>query len=106
MNGMNVICVFFGTLFLAAGMLFASGRGHIHLAAWKNMPLQEKKKIRIQPLCRNIGGVMALSGMIFLLKGLWPGFENQWFVVSMVIWFLIAGLDVWYITKSNRYSNK
>lgn len=103
---MNFTCVFFGVVFIAAGILFALGKGHIHLAAWKTMPQQEKDKIRIQPLCRNIGEMMILSGVIFLLKGLWAGFENPWFVVSMILWLFIAGFDVWYITKSDRYYNK
>lgn len=67
------------------------------------MPQSEKEKIKIIPLCRNIGEVIALSGIIFLLKGLWPGFENHWFVAAMIAWLVIAGFDVWYIGKSNRY---
>lgn len=103
---MNFTCVFFGILFMVAGILFSLGKGHIHLAAWKNMPQQEKNQIRIQPLCRNIGAIITLSGIIFLTKGLWTGLENHWFVVSMVTWLFLAGLDVWYITKSSRYYNK
>lgn len=103
---MKFTCIFFGILFIAAGILFALGKGHIHIAAWKSMTQQEREKIRIRPLCRNIGEVIALSGIIFLLKGLWSGFENQWFVVSMTVWLIIAGFDVRYIAKSSRYYNK
>ena len=34
------------------------------------MPQEEKDKIKILPLCRNIGKIIVLSGIIFLMKGL------------------------------------
>lgn len=100
---MDFICIFFGILFTMAGFLFFIGKAHIHLSAWKNMPQEEKNKIKILPLCRNIGEVIILSGIIFLIKGLWADFSNHWFVGSMVAWLMVAWLDVWYITKSERY---
>ena len=75
---MNLTCIFFGIIFTIAGFMFACGKGHIHFSSWKNMPQEEKEKIKIVPLCRNIGEVIALNGLIFLLKGLWTGFENHW----------------------------
>lgn len=102
-NRMNFICVCLGIVFIVGGILFALEKGHIHLDAWKKMSRQEKNKIRIRPLCRNIGEIIALNGFLFLLKGTWPGFENRWFVLSMAAWFMIAGFDVWYISKSSRY---
>lgn len=103
---MNFACIFFGILFIITGILFALGKGHIHLAAWKSMSPRERNKIRIQPLCRNIGEMIALNGIIFLVKGLWSEFNNHWFSVSMISWLLIAGFDIWYITKSDRYYSK
>lgn len=100
---MNVTCIFFGILFTIAGFLFACGKGHIHLSAWKEIPQEEKKRIQIVPLCRNIGEVIALNGMIFLRKGCCAGFTSHWFVMAMIAWFIVAGFDVWYIEKSNRY---
>lgn len=70
------------------------------------MPQEEKEKIKIVPLCRNIGEVIALNGIIFLMKGLQPGFVDHWFVVAMIAWLIIAGFDIWYIEKSNRYYKK
>ncbi len=103
---MNFTCIFFGILFCIAGIIFACGKGHVHLSAWKAMPEEEKRKIKILPLCRNIGEVIALNGMIFLLRGLWSGFSEHWFVCAMIAWLIIAGLDVWYIGKSNCYRNQ
>lgn len=103
---MNFTCIFLGIIFMTIGVLFALGKGHIHLAAWKSMPQEEKDKIKIMPLCRNIGKIITLNGVIFMIKGLYPGDENHWFVISMIIWLIIAGLDVMYITKSKRYYSK
>ena len=43
---MDYTCIFFGVLFTIAGFVFACGKGHIHLSAWKNMPQEEKEKIK------------------------------------------------------------
>lgn len=72
----------------------------------KICPPEEKEKIAIVPLCRNIGEIIALNGIIFLLKGLWAGFSDHWFVGAMVAWMIIAGFDVWHIEKSQRYRKK
>lgn len=103
---MNLTCIFFGIIFTIAGFMFACGKGHIHFSSWKNMPKEEKEKIKIVPLCCNIGEVIALNGLIFLLKGLCPDFENHWFVTAMIAWFIVAGFDLWYIEKSDRYYKK
>ena len=69
------------------------------------MPPEEKEKIAIVPLCRNIGEIIALNGIIFLLKvfglvfqttGLWEhgGMDDH------------SSFDVWYIEKSQRYRKK
>ena len=70
---MDFISMFLGIVFTALGIVFACGRGHIYLTAWKNMTREEKEKINIVPLCRNIGGVIALCGVIFLIKGVFNG---------------------------------
>lgn len=103
---MNFASIFFGVLFFGAGILFACGKIHPHLSTWKNMSQEEQKKIRIEPLCRNIGRVIAASGALFLAKGFWNGLSGRWFTVVMVVWLIAAGFDVWYIGKSGRYVRK
>ncbi len=100
---MDFICLFLGILFSGVGLMFFFGKAHIRLSAWKNMPQEEKDQIKILLLCRNIGEVILLSGIIFMLKGLWADFSNHWFTGSMIAWFVVAGLDVWYMIKSRRY---
>lgn len=96
---MNLTCIFFGIVFICAGIWFALGKGHIHLTAWKNMPSEEKDKIKIGPLCKNIGLMISLCGVIFLLGG----FINSIFLPAMIAWLIIAGIDVYVISKSQIY---
>lgn len=99
-------CVVLGFMFFAFGIAFALGKVHTHLSVWKTMQQEEKDKIKIIPLCRNIGEVIMLNGLIFLLKGLWKDYDNYWFTLTMVAWLVVAGFDVWNISKSKRYQKK
>lgn len=99
MRNLNLTCIFFGIAFILAGIWFALGKGHIHLTAWKNMPSEEKAKIKIKSLCKNIGGIISLCGVIFLLGG----FVTPVFLPAMIIWLIIAGIDVYVISKSQIY---
>lgn len=96
---MEYIYIFLGVLFIIAGLAFFFGRTHIQLFAWENMP--EQGRGRIMPLCRCVGEVIVLSGLIFLMKGLWAGFSEHWLAGSIAAWLAAAGLDVWY-TAGNR----
>ena len=100
---MNITCAAFGLIFCIAGIIFGMGKGHIHLRAWKSMPEEERMKIKIVPLCRNIGMMIILCGVIFLLGGFWNAFKSNAFIWAMVFWMLAAGIDVYFIGKSNRY---
>ena len=103
---MNWSSIFFGLLFTAVGILFFFGKVHPHLSAWQQLPQEEKDALNMVPLCRNIGEVIALSGIIFLMNGLWRGFRTHWFTGSMIAWLVVAGLDVWYLSKSPRFNKK
>ena len=100
---MDIVSIIFGLAFCVAGALFAAGRLHIYLQAWKRMSPEEKEQIRIGPLSRNIGEMIGLAGIIFLINGLWPGFQDHWFAGAMVAWLVISGIDLWVIEKSHRY---
>lgn len=40
------------------------------MPSWKTKTHEEQENIDIKPLRRNVGEVIALNGLIFLLKGL------------------------------------
>ncbi len=101
---MDLACLVFGILFIVAGVLFAFGRLHTRLRAWKVMSPEDRNAIRILPLCRNIGGMIALCGGIFLLGGIYRAFRERGFTAAMILWLIMAGIDVWQIGRSGRYT--
>ena len=103
---MNLSCILFGMIFIVTGALFADGRLHERLKGWQQMSAKEREEVDILPLCRNIGGMIAFCGMIFLAAGLSVGFLKHVFVWAMIIWFVLSGIDIWYIGKSGRYMHK
>ncbi|CAK7080128.1 MAG: hypothetical protein EUB_01239 [Eubacterium sp.] len=64
---MNLYCIIFGLIFLAAGAAFFAGLTPGWLNVWQRMSEREKSKIRIDRLSRNIGCVVALPALYF-----WP----------------------------------
>lgn len=102
---MEFTSILFGIIFLIIGILFSNGKIHVNLSFWKNMENDEKARIKIMPLCRNIGKVITLAALIFLINGIFQKSVSNWFSIMMIGWMLIAGIDVWYIEKSNRYKN-
>lgn len=78
----------------------------MRIAAWRQMSEAEKNAVDIVPLCRNIGGMIMLCGLIFLAAGVSEGFLRHAFVWAMIVWMLLSGFDVWYIEKSGRYIHK
>lgn len=103
---MNLTCLFLGIVFCLVGALFACGKIHSYMKSWKIMPLAKRREIRIQPLVLNIGLVIMLNGCLFVAKGCFAGFTNRYFTLAMALWFCLAGIDFWYIGKSQRYLNQ
>ena len=71
----------------------------------ETMPEEEKRKIHIRPLCRNVGMMIATSGIIFLLSGAWYAFRKSGFLWCMVGWMVLSGADVYWIGKSGRFQS-
>lgn len=99
MRTMNFTCIFFGLVFVLAGIWFSFGKGYLHISSWKNMPSEEKEKIDIRALSRNVGAMISLCGVIFLIGGIFVSI----FLWSMIAWLIIAGIDVYIISKTERY---
>ncbi len=100
---MDWTCIIFGLLFMGAGIAFYKGNIHSRTGAWKNMSEDEKATILIEPLCKNIGTMVAICGLFFLMKGLFGWFSGYPFLISMIVWFALCWVDVYYIEKSGRY---
>ncbi|MCI6675781.1 MAG: DUF3784 domain-containing protein [Clostridiales bacterium] len=103
---MKYFCIILGAAFFIFGLLFACGKIHTHLQLWKHMSVEEKEKIKIHSLCLNIGEVIMLNGIIFLLRGIFSEGSSGWFTITIVAWMIVAGFDVWFISKSKKYINR
>lgn len=103
---MNFTCLFFGTVFSVFGAVFAMGKGAVFMWVCNNMTKEERERIKFMPLCRNVGTAVIICGAVFLLKGFWAGFENQWFTFAVILWLAAAVADLLYIEKSGRYKIK
>ncbi len=97
------LSLLFGIVVVVVGFLAAIGKFHIFFKEWKRMPEDEKKKIKIKPLCRNIGTAIMLCGAILIVAGVWPYFMSEIFKWAMLAWFVLAIADCVYISKSGHY---
>ncbi len=100
---MNITFVLFGIIFLAIGVLFAFTNLYQRLDMWKKMPEDERAGIDIRPLCHNIGALIALCGFVFLVGGFFSLFRENFFIWAMIGWFVVGGVDIYFISKSKRY---
>lgn len=103
---MNLYCVVFGLVFLAVGIAFFFGAASHWIKGWREMPKEERDKIRMDKLRKNIGGVFWTAGIIFLVSGFSVSFFNAAFTWCILIWFVLTGIDIAFITKSKRYRSK
>ena len=102
---MNITCIIFGILFIAIGILFFIGKAHEHIESYNRMTEVEKANIKIEALCRNVGIVIGLAGGGFLIAGFVPIFASKFFIWYMIAWFVGAGVDARFISKSEYYKN-
>lgn len=84
----------------AAGAVSAAGQGAYPSCRMKDMPASEKAGFRIRPLCRNIGGMIALCGIVFWTGGV-EAFRSGSFVRRMTACLALAGLDAGHIGKAD-----
>ena len=89
---MNLYCIIFGLIFLAAGAAFFAER--------------EKSKIRIDRLSRNIGCVVGAASAVFLAAGFNPAFHHTAFMWCMIAWFILTSLDIAFINHSGWYKSE
>ncbi len=103
---MNWACLAIGIIIIALGAVTFAGKFHIFFREWKRMPEDEKRKIRIKPLCRNIGAAIMICGAIILCAAFSSFFIEKMFSWFMLAWFVLCAADLWWIAKSGRYVNK
>lgn len=102
---MQLQCLIFGILFLAGGIFFFSGAAIPRMKEWKVLTEEEKKKIRVGALGKNVGIVLGTAGVLFVLAAWSRPFREQAFLWSIILWLILTGVDVYDMEKSKRYHN-
>lgn len=82
----NIVFALPGAAMLAAGVFLI----------WKGNPAS-RGSARFSIL--EFGEMLALCGMLFLVKGIWHGFESHWLPVSVAAWLIVGGFDIWYTCR-------
>lgn len=102
---MDPKCIIFGLITLVIGIFFFTGVGSNWIKAWRGVSREGKNKIRMKELSRNVGCVFLAAGAILLSAGFSPVFLHTAFTWCMIAWFTATGIDVAYITKSEKYKD-
>ena len=90
--------------FLAAGIYFYSGKAVNHIAAWKTMPEEEKRKIHIRPLPK-CGDDDRHKRYHFFTQRSMVRVSEKRVLWCMVGWMVLSGADVYWIGKSGRFQS-
>ncbi len=93
-----------GILILAGGVYFMTGRAMGRVSGWQALSEAEKAAINIRPLCMNIGGMIAICGIIFLITGINDDFKERFFMWAMLIWMAASVINVYIIEKKQLYT--
>lgn len=67
------------------------------------MTPNERSKVNIKPLCRNVGGVISLAGIILIVAGLWEFFLSEVFLWAMIAWIVVVIFDFAFLMKNKSF---
>ncbi len=99
-------CLAFGIFFIAAGLILAFTKAYTKMQFWTSLSPEEQEEIRVVPLCRNLGAMIGLCGLIFLMAALWSWFYQHAFIWCMIAWFVLGFFDAYKISKAGWYINE
>lgn len=103
---MVVACLVLSGIFFLVALAFFMQIAPNWIQQYRTMPEQEKRKIRIGPLSRNVGFIFLLASIIFAAAGISPYFKEVFFRWVMIGWMILTGFDVYFIGKSKRYKTQ
>ncbi len=89
-----------GVVILVFGLLFFFRKILKYFHFWKKMSPSERSKVNTKPLCRNVGSVISLAGVILIVAGLWEFFLSEIFLWAMIAWVVIVVFDFSYLMKN------
>ena len=103
---MNITCLVFALVFLICSFIFFGDRGEMFIPNWNKLSEEEREEIPLHELSLNMGIVLSICAIILLASGLFENFREHYFAISMVLWLIGAGVDVYFIEKKNNKKKK
>ena len=99
----TVMCLITALLMSVVGIGFCTGKALRYIKGYQTTPEEEKSKINIKPLCRNLGAVFFIAAAIFGAAGISEIFCLRYFKWAIIAWLALGCADVLYIGKSKRF---
>lgn len=101
-----IICYVISLIMFVTGIMFFNTKAKEYINGYKNLSNNEKSKIDIKNLCRNISILFFLSSIIWGLAGYSEVFKRTYLVWSVLIWIVICILNIIIINKFKLYIKK
>lgn len=89
---MSYIRIFWGVFLITLGTLSAFGKEGMCFFARDSRARRKSAERRL--LYRNLGELVIVSGILFLLKGLWPEAQEHGLLCAMTAFLIVAALDI------------
>ena len=99
---MNITCLVFAIIFLVCSFIFLSGKGYVFIPNWNKLSDEDKKDIPLDSLSQNMGIAIACCALILFASALFSSFREHYFAISMVLWLIGCGIDVYFIEKKYK----
>lgn len=97
---MDITCLFLGFLFFISGYLIFSQKITNYLI--KRNSFKQKENIKVNLLYKNIGFMIIVNSLIFLLSGFSSRFKKNIFTWSIILWFILTVFDIYWIEKLKK----
>ena len=99
---MNAICLVFSFIFATCSILFLIGKGYLFIPHWETLTDEEKRDIPLKELSLNMGVVILACAILLFISGVSLYFRTHFFSLSMVLWLVGCGVDIYIIEKKWR----
>ncbi|WP_018591298.1 DUF3784 domain-containing protein [Terrisporobacter glycolicus] len=100
-----IVLLMFSIMFMIVSYALYTGKALKYMKSYEAMRDEDKEKIKVIPLCRNISVAIFLAAIIFFIAACSLEFRENFFQWFIVIWTIGCAIDLWYINKSKKYEN-
>lgn len=100
-----VFCYMVSIALFIISIVFFSGKGAAYIKGYRIMPEEEKRRINIKALCKNLGAMLFLAAVIFGIAGCFEVFKTDFLKWAVAGWMALCFADIVFMNKSKQYIN-